>query len=1131
MTQSDLDIIWVLLSAILVLLMQAGFLCFESGLTRSKNAINVAMKNAIDFTASVFLFWAVGFGLMFGHSWLGLSGSDGFLVDFAQTSPWIATFFIFQSMFCATAATILSGAVAERMRFGAYVVVTAWVVCVIYPIFGHWVWGGSLYSDNQGWLASLGFIDFAGSTVVHSVGGWVALAALLVIGPRQGRFVKGKPKFIPASNLPLAMLGVLLFVVGWFGFNGGSTLSFDASVATIIVNTLMAAVSSSLTCYLLGSLIFARNPHVSLLPLNGVIAGLVAITASCHAVSVSEAVLIGMGGGAVMLLTEHLLLKWQVDDAVGAVSAHLAAGIWGTLAVGLFADLAVLDTGLTRLQQIGVQLLGILVCGLWTFCMALIFLRWLNRRWPLRVSSEAEDIGLNVSEHGAKTELISLLTAMEKQEQSMDLSMRMPVEPFTEVGQIASRHNQLMDVLEKAVAQTNAIVRDIRDGIVTFTHKGVLTSFNPGAESIFQYPATEVVGKSLDILFTDLPQQQNVLHHLHLGEKSEFVGRRQNNERFYMEVTVTESSVSSEPQLMAQVRDITDRRLVEEQLHQEKERAQITLESIADGVISTDAEGKIAYLNEVAEKLTGWSRQQAVGLSLTRVFTVINDNDSKTSSSMKQILGENTHSHKADGQILVNRIGQEYHIQHTAAPIRNGMGENVGAVLVFHDVTRAKEMEKQLSYQASHDPLTGLLNRRQFEALLNELVLLAKHSAETHVLCYLDLDQFKLVNDTCGHSAGDELLRVLARRFKELLRKGDTVARLGGDEFGIILHGCSLPKGEEIANSLRQLVQDFRFVWQGKQFAVGASIGLVSITEETESLSQLLSVADAACYAAKDLGRNRVHVYQENDLELARRRGQMQWVSRIREALDKDRLRLFCQPIALTQATQQPYDHYEIFVRMVDRDGSMVLPGAFLPAAERYDLIKEIDRWVVKNTLAWLGDHYRYGSNRVQFCAINLSGASIGDEEMLASIKRDLKRYGVPGELVCFEITETVAVANLQRAMDFIEQLKSEGCRFALDDFGSGLSSFEYLKNLPVDYLKIDGTFIRDIDTNPIDRAMVQSINAIGHVLGLKTIAEFVETRSVLEHLQDLGVDYIQGYLVGTPQPLEQLDGVAFMPR
>lgn len=457
-----MDSFLVLISAALVLFMQAGFLCLESGLTRTKNSINVAIKNITDFGLATVAFWLFGFGFMFGPSLMGLLGMGLFAPEFEEDTTGAGPgFFVFQLAFCGTAATIVSGAVAERLKFQGYLLVTALVSLIIYPLIGHWVWHG-LYSDNQaGWLQVRGFVDFAGSTVVHSVGGWVALAALLVVGPRGGRFVDGKVQKINPSNLPMAMLGGIILWFGWIGFNGGSSMQMNAGVAPIIMKTLLAAGAGLMVSLGLGW-IFHRYPEATA-PLNGSLAGLVAITASCHSVTALEAVLIGGVGGALVRPSEILLEKLRIDDAVGAVPVHLAAGVWGTLAVALFGDSSALDTGLGYWEQLGVQALGILAVGGAAFIITYLLLSLLNRISPLRVSPEEEKEGLNISEHRARTDLVDLFLVMDHQKKTGDLSFDVPVEPFTEVGQIAARYNEVLARVRNIMEENEGSRRAIEE--------------------------------------------------------------------------------------------------------------------------------------------------------------------------------------------------------------------------------------------------------------------------------------------------------------------------------------------------------------------------------------------------------------------------------------------------------------------------------------------------------------------------------------------------------------------------------------------------------------------------------------------------------------------------------------------
>jgi diguanylate cyclase (GGDEF)-like protein/PAS domain S-box-containing protein len=439
---------------------------------------------------------------------------------------------------------------------------------------------------------------------------------------------------------------------------------------------------------------------------------------------------------------------------------------------------------------------------------------------------------------------------------------------------------------------------------------------------------------------------------------------------------------------------------------------------------------------------------------------------------------------------------------------------------VCEDITETRNLSEQLSYQATHDALTGLVNRREFENRLQRTLQTARGAATECALCYLDLDQFKVINDTCGHAAGDELLRRLGSLLQHEVRKRDTLARLGGDEFGILMEHCSLPQARRVAKAVRRAIQTFRFVWDDKIFSVGVSIGLVPITSASGNMAQVMSAADTACYAAKDAGRNRIHVYYQDDAELVRRYGEMQWVSRINRALEEGRFHLMFQPIAPCSDRQQHGDYYELLLRMEDEDGAVVWPESFLPSAERYNLSAKIDRWVIDKALDWLSRHRRQ-LERLYLCSINLSGHSLSDGKFLEFIIAKLSETDVPPAKICFEITETVAIVNLNSAQGFITALKKLGCRFALDDFGSGLSSFAYLKTLPVDFIKIDGLFVRDIVSDPIAFAMVSSINQIGHVMGKQTIAEFAESDIILERLRAIGVDYVQGYAIGRPRAIQ----------
>jgi diguanylate cyclase (GGDEF)-like protein/PAS domain S-box-containing protein len=558
-------------------------------------------------------------------------------------------------------------------------------------------------------------------------------------------------------------------------------------------------------------------------------------------------------------------------------------------------------------------------------------------------------------------------------------------------------------------------------------------------------------------------------------------------------------------------------------LFEAKERAQVTLHSIADGVITTDARGYVDYLNPVAERLTGWTTVEARGMALAEVFNTVDEiGHEAVVIPVDACVLDNRVLFSPQQTLLVHREGHEAVVENSAAPIRDRHGHCIGMVIVFHDLTEAHRMAQKASYEAAHDALTGLVNRREFERRLEQLISNAKQDDKQHALLYLDLDQFKVVNDILGHAAGDELLRDLAVLLQQHLRASDTLARLGGDEFGVLLEGCPLAQAQLIADKLRQAIRDVRFQREGRGLEVSASFGVVGIDRTSESHAAVMSAADAACYTAKDKGRNRVQAYVPDDTELAQRQGEMRWVQRITQALEENRFVLYQQTL-LPLGTAPAGLHFEVLVRMIDEQGALVAPGEFIPAAERYNLMSMVDRWVLQAILADPGVEALARCGGLATCAINLSGQSLCDDHFAAFVVEQLERHPWMTDKVCFEITETAAIGNLNRALRFISILRAMGCRFSLDDFGSGLSSFKYLANLNVDYLKIDGSFIKAMSSDPAAYAIVEAINEVGHVMSIKTVAEFVEDQATLTRLETLGMDYAQGFGIAKPQPLSAL--------
>ncbi|CDG86041.1 EAL domain-containing protein [Janthinobacterium agaricidamnosum] len=575
--------------------------------------------------------------------------------------------------------------------------------------------------------------------------------------------------------------------------------------------------------------------------------------------------------------------------------------------------------------------------------------------------------------------------------------------------------------------------------------------------------------------------------------------------------------------------DITERMQKEILIAERKELAEVTLSSIGDGVITTDRHGKTRYLNRIAEQLTGWSNKLAHGVDIRQTLKLVDEITAQPMEHVaikclqqRQAIAGSSHAQ------LITREGRSLAVEDSAAPIWSRDGDILGAVVVFHDVSHERKLSQQLSWQATHDTLTGLINRREFEQQIAMALRSSKQEGHVHALLYMDLDQFKIINDTCGHGAGDVLLQLLSKMLQTDMRNSDILARLGGDELGVLLPHCPPDQARLIGNQIRQSVKDFRFVWDARSFELGVSIGMVEINQDSKSMSELLVAADQACYLAKEQGRNRIHVYQESDLMLTQRHGEMMWVSRLNDAFERQAFRLYAMPIVHLRETRENHD--EVLVRILGNKGDLILPGAFIPAAERYDMMISIDRWViqavchhiksVRDSLAPIDALQDSWRRKPALYSINLSGMSLADTGLQDYITEQFVQYEIAPEQICFEITETAVIANLPKAQIFMGRLKAMGCRFSLDDFGSGFSSFGYLKALPVDYLKIDGVFVRDIANNNINRAMVKAINEVGHVMGIQTVAEYVEDAETLEVVRELGVDYAQGYAVGNLRPL-----------
>jgi diguanylate cyclase (GGDEF)-like protein/PAS domain S-box-containing protein len=700
-----------------------------------------------------------------------------------------------------------------------------------------------------------------------------------------------------------------------------------------------------------------------------------------------------------------------------------------------------------------------------------------------------------------------------------DLMSRM-----SQIAGIAIERRGAEDALRESEAKFRGLFEGVMEGVYRTTRDGRVLVANPAFVQMMGYATAEEIYRIPAASLYWYPSDRDTYVRRMEGEgevrNEEYVLRRKDGS---MVVVVDNGRVVRDKEgritgYEGTIADITERKKAETAVFQAKERAQVTLESIGDAVITTDSEGRIDYMNPVAESLTGWENREAQGRLMGEVLTVVDEGTREAGESpIMRCLREGQVLGLAQHTALVERRGQEIAIQDSAAPIRDRAGNLIGAVMVFHDVSKERRLHRALHYQASHDALTGLINRREFENRLTAAVDgVRQDAASNQALLYLDLDQFKLINDTCGHPAGDQLLRQITGLLQSRVRTGDIIGRLGGDEFGILLASCPLDQALRVAEQLRQAIRDYRFVWQDGVLAVGVSIGLVEITAETPTVASVMSAADVACYSAKDLGRNRVQLYKSDNMP--ERHREMHWVSKLTRAGEEGRFELFYQPIVPISGNATRREHFELMLRLRDESGTLVAPAEFIPAAERYNVMPSIDRWVVRQALDRVVHRISSGIEPYTV-AVNLSGTSLNDERFLEYLIAELSTRELAPGAMCFEITETAAIANLGNVVYFMRELKARGCHFALDDFGSGLSSFMYLKNLPVDYLKIDGQFVENVTRDPVDRSMVEAICQIGKAMGIQTIAERVESAEVLAELGRLGVGFAQGFHIARPHP------------
>jgi diguanylate cyclase (GGDEF)-like protein/PAS domain S-box-containing protein len=680
------------------------------------------------------------------------------------------------------------------------------------------------------------------------------------------------------------------------------------------------------------------------------------------------------------------------------------------------------------------------------------------------------------------------------------------------------------------------------DATVVIDSLGKVVALNHEVERLLGWSEEELLGQPMNRLipprfhrtldtppvFNPDPQEGQSK-----GTRVSLFARRRDGSEFPVEIHRGPLGPGPDPLVLVTLRDLTEWRRAQESLFREKEQAVITLESIGDAVVTTDTAGRMMYLNPMAERLTGWRTSEALGLPAATILTFISDTTREAiESTVARCLQEGRAVDLADGVLLLRRDGTEVAIGDSAAPIRDRNGGTTGVVLVFHDVTEKRRVSRKLSHEAAHDALTSLVNRKEFERRLTRALADTAYGAVgEHALCYLDLDRFKLINDTCGHEAGDELLRQVAALLSSHMRKRDTLARLGGDEFTAILENCPLDEAAKIAETVRQAIAEFRYVWERQTFSLGISIGVVPITPTSGRMASVLRAADAACYVAKEAGGNRVFIDRPEPVAIAAPQTETRRVNRLAQALDEGRFHLFAQPIVPLLPEPGTRPRCEILLRLPDERGHPQPAASFLPQAERYNLMPAIDRWVVGRTIELLGRwHHHHPECELPLCSINLSASSLDDESLVPRLREQLSQHRLPPEALCFEIAEAAALANFAQTVRFISEIRTTGCGVALDDFGHGVLSFTYLKALAVDFLKIGGHYVRGVVDDPVYGTIVTAVNQVGRLMGIATIAEEVDTEPVLNRLRNMGIGYAQGHAVAGAEPLADSEGEVVLP-
>jgi len=708
----------------------------------------------------------------------------------------------------------------------------------------------------------------------------------------------------------------------------------------------------------------------------------------------------------------------------------------------------------------------------------------------------------------------------------------MPAGDVPELGELGENVNRLFDALntkDRQMRQREALFQDLANTMpeVVLVHRDRVIFANTAAGALLGLTPEQLTGRPV----TDLVRpayramtRKNIAGRL-AGEpvpdrfELQLISGEEGG--LWVEAAGTMIDYRGQKAILSIARDVSYRKSIEANLGRGKQQAQITLESIGEGVITTDTQGVIDYLNSAAEKLTGTTREATIGKRMADLMTLVDENDRKDlGDPVARCLAERRPVGLGRRALMILTEGsRELSVELTASPIIGAGDAVAGAVVIMRDVTELRGLTRRISYQAAHDALTGLINRTEFERRLNEVLESGHGDSVNSVLCYMDLDRFKAVNDTCGHLAGDNMLREISKLIRDQVRDSDFVARLGGDEFGMLLIRCPLDKARQIADDVCNAVRDYRFVWQDRIFTVGISIGLVEVAPETGNLKDLLSAADSACYIAKQQGRGRVHVYSARDEVSARQRGDIHWLRQLQIALRENRFEIHAQPVISTAGRVTRGPALEVLLRMRDDEGKLVQPRQFIPAAERYQLMSNIDRWVVQATLSAIS----HGAIRLpdeRSCSINLSVQSIAEDGFLDFVVDCLDHSHVPPYRICFELSEAAVMERFDQARRFVAVLHGMGCEFGLDDFGSGLGSFTTLRDLSIDYLKIDGSYTRDLRPETLNYQMVSAITGVSRIIGFRVIGEQVETQADFESLRSIGVDFIQGNFVDQPHRL-----------